>query len=421
MIETNVARAARRRRSSSTRSRSTARPRSRSPPIAATCGPDPLFSPTDAQRPKATGRSRRSPTSSSRPPRPDLAKVGIAALKRIRRDRPGPRRAQRRHHRHSAARRTSTLARADARGRRLRPDRGRRQRRTTTPDRDTVPCYYVPGQPRVLPRERPGHARRRGWPSSAQPYRHVRPQGHALHPAQLDARHAARLGLRAAADAAGRRSTTRATDAAVEQRDGLRAPPDQRPGRARRVASSATATRSQLIEKLLTDFRETSGKGVAMVGSHAQIANVHRDRGRALHGAAVLGQGAVRHAGPRRLHRLGATGVSTRDAAPRQQWLTADVRAFAQSIDARRARARSRPATSAQLERLDRAAVGREPTARASCRCATRCRSAGAARTTLAIGGRRRRGARAPARSRSSTRSTRKLTALRAGRRHGRA
>lgn len=34
-----------------------------------------------------------------------------------------------------------------------------------------------------------------------------------------------------------------------------------------------------LIEKLLTDFRDSSGKGAAMVGSHAQIANVHRVEG----------------------------------------------------------------------------------------------------------------------------------------------
>ena len=34
-----------------------------------------------------------------------------------------------------------------------------------------------------------------------------------------------------------------------------------------------------LVEKLLSDFRETSNKGVSMVGSHAQIADVHRIEG----------------------------------------------------------------------------------------------------------------------------------------------
>ena len=38
-------------------------------------------------------------------------------------------------------------------------------------------------------------------------------------------------------------------------------------------------TEVQLIEKLLTDFREASDKGIAMVGSHAQIANVQREQG----------------------------------------------------------------------------------------------------------------------------------------------
>ena len=136
-----------------------------------------------------------------------------------------------------------------------------------------------------------------------------------------------------------------------------------------------------LIEKMLTDFRAHSNKGVAMVGSHAQIADVHRDRGRAVHGAAVLGQGPVRHAGSRRLHRLAATGRSTKDASAAQQWLTADVRAFAQSITldapdvARGGRQRAARAARSCSRRAS-------PTARASCRCATRCRSTAAARTT---------------------------------------
>src|SRR5262249_41554258 len=38
-------------------------------------------------------------------------------------------------------------------------------------------------------------------------------------------------------------------------------------------------TEVALIEKMLSDFRAKSNKGVAMVGSHAQIANVHRIEG----------------------------------------------------------------------------------------------------------------------------------------------
>lgn len=42
--------------------------------------------------------------------------------------------------------------------------------------------------------------------------------------------------------------------------------------------NSATATRS-LIEHMLTDFRDATGKGAATVGSHAPIADVHRFEG----------------------------------------------------------------------------------------------------------------------------------------------
>ena len=38
-------------------------------------------------------------------------------------------------------------------------------------------------------------------------------------------------------------------------------------------------TEVRLVEKLLSDFREQSDKGVAMAGSHAQIADVHRVEG----------------------------------------------------------------------------------------------------------------------------------------------
>jgi exopolysaccharide biosynthesis protein/3',5'-cyclic AMP phosphodiesterase CpdA len=86
-----------------------------------------------------------------------------------------------------------------------------------------------------------------------------------------------------------------------------------------------------LIEKLLTDFREQSGKGAAMVGSHAQIANVHRVQG--VPYTVLPSSGKDPYGTP---DRGGFTGWMnwavdpTKDAG--QQWLTADVRAFAQSI-----------------------------------------------------------------------------------------
>ena len=90
-------------------------------------------------------------------------------------------------------------------------------------------------------------------------------------------------------------------------------------------------TEVALIEKLLTDFRAHSGKGVAMVGSHAQIADVHRIGG--VPYTVLPSSGKDPYGTP---DRGGFTGwldwhVDTQATAGRQ-WLTADVRAFAQSI-----------------------------------------------------------------------------------------
>ncbi|MEV1317725.1 phosphodiester glycosidase family protein [Micromonospora arborensis] len=86
-----------------------------------------------------------------------------------------------------------------------------------------------------------------------------------------------------------------------------------------------------LIEKLLTDFRDESGKGVTMFGSHAQIANVHRVEG--VPYVVLPSSGKDPYGTP---DRGGFNGwvnwsVDSRRNAS-QQWLQADVRAFAQSI-----------------------------------------------------------------------------------------
>ncbi|WP_198168985.1 phosphodiester glycosidase family protein [Herbidospora daliensis] len=86
-----------------------------------------------------------------------------------------------------------------------------------------------------------------------------------------------------------------------------------------------------LIENLLTDFRDTTGKGTAMVGSHAQIADVHRLEG--VPYMVLPSSGKDPYGTP---DRGGFTGWvnwsvdSRRDAD--KQWLEAEVRAFAQSI-----------------------------------------------------------------------------------------
>ncbi len=90
-------------------------------------------------------------------------------------------------------------------------------------------------------------------------------------------------------------------------------------------------TEVALVEKLLSDFRAASGKGVAMVGSHAQIADVHRIEG--VPYTVMPSSGKDPYGTP---DRGGFTGWLDwhidQDASASQQWLTADVRAFAQSI-----------------------------------------------------------------------------------------
>ncbi|WP_082801632.1 phosphodiester glycosidase family protein [Herbidospora cretacea] len=86
-----------------------------------------------------------------------------------------------------------------------------------------------------------------------------------------------------------------------------------------------------LVENLLTDFRDATGKGTAMVGSHAQIADVHRLEG--VQYMVLPSSGKDPYGTP---DRGGFTGWvnwsvdSRRDAD--KQWIEAEVRAFAQSI-----------------------------------------------------------------------------------------
>jgi hypothetical protein len=90
-------------------------------------------------------------------------------------------------------------------------------------------------------------------------------------------------------------------------------------------------TEVALVEKLLTDFREHSNKGVSMVGSHAQIADVHRIEG--VPYTVLPSSGKDPYGTPDRGGFTGWLNWSVdKDATAGQQWLTADVRAFAQSI-----------------------------------------------------------------------------------------
>ncbi|MFI1094697.1 phosphodiester glycosidase family protein [Streptomyces sp. NPDC020917] len=86
-----------------------------------------------------------------------------------------------------------------------------------------------------------------------------------------------------------------------------------------------------LVEKMLTDFRDSTGKGAAMVGSHAQIADVHRLEG--VPYMVLPSSGKDPYGTPDRGGFTGWVDWSVNaDRTADQQWLQADVRAFAQSI-----------------------------------------------------------------------------------------
>jgi hypothetical protein len=86
-----------------------------------------------------------------------------------------------------------------------------------------------------------------------------------------------------------------------------------------------------LIEKMLTDFRDSTGKGAAMIGSHAQVAAVQRIEGVPYTVLPPAGQdpSATPDQG-------GFTGWADWAVDPAraaaQQWLTVDLHAFAQSV-----------------------------------------------------------------------------------------
>ncbi|PZF80009.1 phosphodiester glycosidase family protein [Jiangella anatolica] len=87
----------------------------------------------------------------------------------------------------------------------------------------------------------------------------------------------------------------------------------------------------RLIEQLLAEFRTESDKGAAMVGSHAQIVDVQRQEGVAY--LVHPSSGKAPYGTP---DRGGFTGwiewSVDGDGSGAQQWLSADVRAFAQEV-----------------------------------------------------------------------------------------
>jgi hypothetical protein len=90
-------------------------------------------------------------------------------------------------------------------------------------------------------------------------------------------------------------------------------------------------TEVQLIKKLLSDFAAESGKGVNMSGSHAQNAFTQRVDGVSYNVLTATGKGAYGSADRGGFNGWARWSVD-QDAAGDEQWLTADVRGFAQSI-----------------------------------------------------------------------------------------
>ncbi|MEJ7786877.1 MAG: phosphodiester glycosidase family protein [Solirubrobacteraceae bacterium] len=88
---------------------------------------------------------------------------------------------------------------------------------------------------------------------------------------------------------------------------------------------------ASLVKKLLSDFRTVTNKGASLTGAHAQI--VHVDRAEGVPITVLPSSGKAPYGTP---DRGGFTGFLKwsvdNDASAAEQWLTADVRAFAQSI-----------------------------------------------------------------------------------------
>ncbi|MBF6621436.1 MAG: phosphodiester glycosidase family protein [Patulibacter sp.] len=90
-------------------------------------------------------------------------------------------------------------------------------------------------------------------------------------------------------------------------------------------------TEVQLIKKLLSDFVDTSGKGAAMTGGHASNAFTESVGGVHYSVVSSTGKGAYGAADRGGFNGWNRWSVD-REAPADQQWLTGEVRAFAQSI-----------------------------------------------------------------------------------------
>ncbi|RKQ91392.1 3',5'-cyclic AMP phosphodiesterase CpdA [Solirubrobacter pauli] len=194
-------------------------------------------------------------------------------------------------------------------------------------DPDTIPCYYVPGNHESYTAS--GQGTLDNWVAEfGRPYRTFDHKGtrFVLLNSTLGTLRSSSWAQLPMLDAA---LKSAATDPSIDNVMVFAHHPVDDPGEL--DASQLTdRTEVALIEKLLTDFRETSDKGIAMVGSHAQIADVHREQG--VPYVVLPSSGKAPYGTP---DRGGFTGwmkwTVDRSEKASQQWITADVRAFAQS------------------------------------------------------------------------------------------
>ncbi|MGX6447004.1 phosphodiester glycosidase family protein, partial [Patulibacter sp. S7RM1-6] len=261
---------------------------------------------------------------------PTLAKVGVAALERIRREKPdlvvlnGDITDE-------GAPEDLTLARKTLEdgGCEL-IEVGEEPAADSTPDASTgkVPCYYVPGNHEAYAKA--GQGTLDAWKAEfGKPYRTFDHKGTrfillnsalgSLRGSDFDQLQMFQDALESAKE-----------DNSVDNVMVFAHHPVDDPAETK-ASQLGDRTEVQLVEQLLTDFREDSDKGAAMVGSHAQILDVHRVEG--VPYTVLPSSGKSPYGVP---DRGGVTGWLNwsvdRDADADGQWLTADARAFAAKI-----------------------------------------------------------------------------------------
>ncbi len=261
---------------------------------------------------------------------PALAKVGVAALKRIRRERPdlvvlngditdlgAPADLK-------LARETLEAGGCDI----VEAGRELPEEHTPDPAANKVPCYYVPGNHEAYAVS--GQGTLDAWKAEfGAPYRTFDHKGTRfvlLNSAlgSLRGSDFAQLGmLQQALESAATDDTI--DNVLVFAHHAVDDPAETK-------ASQLTdRLEVQLVKKLLTGFREASGKGAAMTGSHAQIVDVRRDEG--VPYVVLPSSGKSPYGTPDRGGMTGWMKWSVdRDATASEQWLTADMRAFAAAI-----------------------------------------------------------------------------------------